>query len=144
MSRVVSLRFKEDQMQRLTRIARRMGRTPSEAGAMLIEEALRRSEFAFVDFRDSTVGRQAYVQGSSLAVWEVVFVARDYGMDAAKTAEHLGWPLAKVQAALNYADAYPDEIAAALDDNDAYDFEAAKRLLPGITLIEVDASGPAP
>jgi hypothetical protein len=35
---------------------------------------LRRSEFAFVDFRDSPAGRQAYPQGSTLAVWAVLLL----------------------------------------------------------------------
>ena len=34
------------------------------------------SEYALIDFRDSVVGRQAYMQGSSLAVWEVMMIAR--------------------------------------------------------------------
>ena len=43
-----------------------------------MEEGLRRSEFAYIDFRDSAAGRQAYMQGSSLAVWEVAMLLRDY------------------------------------------------------------------
>lgn len=89
------------------------------------------AEFAFIQFRDSIVGRQAYVQGTGLAVWEVVFVARAYGMDVARAAEHLEWPENKVQAALNYAAAYPDEIQAALEDNDK-DFDELARMLPGL------------
>jgi len=42
----------------------------SDASARLVEEGLRRSEFAFLDFADSPAGRQAYMQGSTLAVWE--------------------------------------------------------------------------
>src|SRR5204863_2574579 len=90
---------------RLGRMARQLGRTARETGALLIEEGLRRSEFAFIDFRDSPVGRQAFIQGSSLAVWEVVWIARSYLGDAEKTAAHLEMPLAKVKAALNYATA---------------------------------------
>lgn len=60
--------------KRLKRIANRHGWTPSEASARLVEEGLRRSEFAFLDFHDSAAGRQAYIQGSTLAVWEVVLL----------------------------------------------------------------------
>jgi hypothetical protein len=130
MSQVVSMRLKEGQMERLRRVARRLGLTPSETSARLVEEALRRGEFAFIDFRDSAVGRQAYVHGSSLAVWEVVMVAQCYGLDAERTAEHLCWPVVRVQAALNYAQAFPEEIDAAIRDNDAMDFEALSRMLP--------------
>src|SRR5436305_881728 len=121
MSQVVSMRLQDSQIQRLRRMARRLGRTPSETCTLLVEEALRRSEFAFLDFRDSPVGRQAYIQGTRVAVWQIVQAARSYGMDGARTAEHFRWPAARVQAALNYAAAYPDEIEAAIHDNDALD-----------------------
>ena len=65
---VISSRLEPDQGKRLARKAKQLGRTPSETGALLIEEGLRRDEFAFLDFRDSPVGRQSYVQGSTLAV----------------------------------------------------------------------------
>jgi uncharacterized protein (DUF433 family) len=131
-SSVVSVRVSEDQAERLQRKARQLGRTTSETSAMLLDESLRRDEFAFIDFRDSAIGRQAYVQGSRLAVWQVVSLARTYGRHVAKTAAHLGWPTAKVQAALNYAAAFPDEIEDALRDSQASGFEKLSRLLPEI------------
>lgn len=130
MSQVVSLRLKDNQMERLRKVARRMGRTPAEVSGLLLEEGLREVEFASIEFRDSSVGRQAYIKGSSLAVWEVVMIAQDYDLDAARTAGHLDWPDFKVQAALNYAAAFPAEINDAIADNDAYDFETLRRLLP--------------
>ncbi len=135
-SRVVSLRLREGQVERLQRLARQMGRTASETAAILVEEALRRGEFAFIEFRDSPVGRQAYVSGSSLAVWEVAMVARSYGGDVARVAEHLGWPAVKVQAALQYVAAYPQEIAAAVRDNDA-GIERLGRMLPSLDIFTV-------
>src|ERR687887_152608 len=88
-SKVISLRLKDDQVQRLERAARRLGRSPSEAAALLLEESLRQREFAFIEFRDSPVGRQAYLQGTRLTVWQVVSLARTYGGDVAQTAAHL-------------------------------------------------------
>src|SRR5690242_2834004 len=111
---VVSMRLPSESGERLKRMANRHGWTPSDASARLVEEGLRRSEFAFIDFRDSAAGRQGYIQGSSLAVWEVMLIARSYKNDAAGTAKHLDWPEAKVQAAFNYARAFPQEIASAL------------------------------
>lgn len=132
MSRVVSMRIEDDQMERLSKVAGKLGRTPAGASALLLEEALRRGEFAFIDFRDSPAGRQAYIQGSGLAVWEVIFVARSYEMSVSETADHLGWPVAKVQAALDYACAYAQEIDQAIRENDATDFAALSRMLPGV------------
>jgi hypothetical protein len=95
-----------------------------------VEEGLRRSEFAFLDFRDSSVGRQAYLQGSTLAVWEVMLLLRSYKGNVAAVAKHLRWPEAKVRAALNYAEAFPDEINQDLTENDSTGFETLKRMLP--------------
>jgi hypothetical protein len=138
MSRVLSLRLKDEQMARLTRLARRLDRTPSETAARLLEEALRMSEFAMIEFRDSPVGRQAYVAGSRLAAWQVAWLARAYDGNPARVAEHLQWPLIKVQAGLEYCKAFPQEIQEALDDNDAIDFVQLKRLLPQLELFTVD------
>src|SRR4051812_23290536 len=81
LSRVISMRFQDNQVERLGRLARRLGRTPSEASVLLVEEALREEEFGYIDFRNSPGGRQAYVKGTTLAVWEVVQVAASYAMD---------------------------------------------------------------
>jgi hypothetical protein len=131
-STVISLRLPAGSTERLKRMALRHGWTASDTSARLVEEGLRRSEFALIDFRDSPVGRQAYMQGSTLAVWEVAMLARDYQGDLAAIAKHLEWPEAKVAAALNYAEAFPEEIAAALAENDSVTFDDLKRMLPKI------------
>jgi hypothetical protein len=114
-------------------MASRLGWTASDASARLVEEGLRRSEFAFLDFRDSAAGRQAYVQGSTLAVWEVLLLVRSYKADVSAVAAHLRWPEAKVQAAMNYARAFPEEVEGALSENAEVDFEALRRMLPQLT-----------
>jgi hypothetical protein len=130
---VISMRLPAESGTRLKRMANRHGWTPSDASARLVEEGLRRSEFAFVDFRDSPAGRQAYIQGSTLAVWEVLFLVQSYKADVSAVARHLKWPEAKVQAAVNYAKAFPEEIEGALSENAATDFETLKRMLPQAT-----------
>lgn len=130
MSQVISIRLGDNQAERLGRLARRFGRSRGETGALLIEEALRMSEYAFVDFRDSTVGRQAYMQDSSLAVWEVIMIVRAYDGNSERSARHLQWPTYRVQAAINYAAAFPGEINAAIADNEAYDAARVSRMLP--------------
>lgn len=127
---VVSMRLPTESGNRLKRLAKRHGWTASDASARLVEEGLRRSEFAFIDFRDSAAGRQAYIQGSSLAVWEVMLLVRSYKGNAAAVAKHLEWPEAKVQAAANYAKAFPEEVESVLAENAATDFERLKRMLP--------------
>src|ERR1700746_3265427 len=130
---VISMRLPAESGNRLKRMANRHGWRPSDASARLVEEGLRRSEFAYIDFRDSGAGRQAYIQGSSLAVWEILLLVQSYRGDVSAVARHLKWPEAKVQAAINYAKAFPEEIEGALSENAATDFEALKRMLPQAT-----------
>src|SRR5262245_59174951 len=130
---VISMRLPAESGNRLKRMATRHGWTPSDASARLVEEGLRRSEFAFIDFRDSAVGRQAYIQGSTLAVWEVALLLRSYKGDVAAVAKHLQWPEAKVQAAVNYSEAFAEEIEEALSENATAGFDTLKRMLPGTT-----------
>jgi predicted alpha-1,6-mannanase (GH76 family) len=132
-SMVVSMRLPAESGKRLKRMAHRHGWTASDASARLVEEGLRRSEFGFIDFRDSPAGRQAYVQGSTLAVWEVMLLVRSYKKDVSAVARHLRWPEVKVQAAVNYAGAFSGEISEAMAENDATDFETLKRMLPQAT-----------
>ncbi len=129
-SMVLSMRLPVESGQRLKRMANQHGWTASDASARLVEEGLRRSEFAFIDFRDSPAGRQACLQGSSLAVWEVMLLVRSYKENSAAVARHLQWPEAKVRAAMNYAQAFPAEIEQAISENDRVDFKTLQRLLP--------------
>src|ERR1019366_7960649 len=109
-STVISMRLPAASGKRLKRMANRHGWTASDASARLVEEGLRRSEFAFIDFRDSPAGRQTYIQGSSLAVWEIMILIRSHAGDAGALAKHLNWPPMKVQAAIHYAEAFAEEI----------------------------------
>jgi hypothetical protein len=129
------MRIPRESGKGLRRIATRHGWTASDASARLVEEGLRRAEFVFIDFRDSAAARQAYIQGSTLAVWEVIVLLRSYKSDASAVAKHLAWPEAKVRAAVHYGEAFPDEIEAALSENSAVDFATLKRLLPQATRV---------
>ncbi len=129
-STVISMRLPAESSHRLKRLARRHGWTPSDASARLVEEGLRRAEFAFIDFRDSAAGRQACIQGSSLAIWEVILLLQSYKSDIPSVAQHLGWPEAKVAAAANYAQAYPGEIDEALAEQNAIGLSQLTRMLP--------------
>src|SRR5271165_3637443 len=132
-STVLSMRLSVESGKRLKRMANRHGWTPSDASARLVEEGLRRSEFAFIDFRDSSAGRQACIQGSILAVWEIMLLVRSYQGNVPAVAKHLRWPEAKVQAAVNYAEVFPEEIEEAISENEAADFKKLKRMLPEAT-----------
>ena len=130
MPRSIHLDLPDDQADALDRVAAALHKDPHEAGALLMGEALRHEQFPHVEFRDSAMGRQACVVGSSLAVWEVVMVAESHGLDPAQTASHLRWPLSRVETVLAYARAYPEEIARSLAENRAVTPEDVRRLLP--------------
>ena len=137
MSKVVSTRLAELTEARLRKLARRLGKTPSETGAMLIEESLRQREFTWIEFRDSALGRQAYLKNSNLAVWQVMMLAEEYEQDLSKIASHLQKPIAWVKAAFNYQEAYPEEIDWAIKDAEASNYTTLKRLLPQIELLSI-------
>jgi len=141
MSKVVSTRLKDETFQRLSRIARILDKTPSDTVATLVEESLREIEFASIEFRSSPLGRQAFMQSSSLAVWEVINIAQQYQMDAKKVAAHFERPIEWVKAAFNYAEAYPEEINFAIEDHQAITFTDLKRLLPNIEVFSVSNEG---
>ncbi len=136
---VLSLRLPPERTESLKRLARRFDRSIAEIAARLVEEGLRREEFAMIEFRDSPVGRQAYLEGTRVAVWQVVNLARAYADDIKKTARHLTWPISKVRAALNYAGAFPEEVEHALEDSRSHDFTRLSRLMPALERIEVPA-----
>jgi len=126
----IDIEMPDEQAARLDRFAMSVRKSPREATAQLIEEGLRHAEFPAVEFRDSDSGRQAYVVGSSLAVWEVVMTDESYGRSAEQTAAHLRWPLTRVEPVLAYARTYQQEIAAALQENRSVSPANLQRLLP--------------
>ena len=98
-------------------------------GAQFIEESMREAEFSSIEFRDSVMGRLAYMKDSNLAVWEVIMIAKDHNMDAVHVTDYFERPHAWVNAAFNYYEAYPDEIDPLVEDCQSMTFEKLKRLL---------------
>lgn len=74
----------------------------------VIEKSLE-TEFPGISFRDSLSGREAYLTGHRIAVWEVLAVHDETG-SIPKTAAYFGWPRVVVARALAYAKAFSDEV----------------------------------
>src|SRR6266571_707518 len=74
----------------------------------VIEKSLE-NEFPGISFRDSLSGREAYVTGHRVAVWEVVEVHAETKY-IKKTADHFRWLPVLVKRALAYASAFPEEL----------------------------------
>lgn len=109
--------------------------TISTLSYMFIEESLRQSEFAYIEFRNSPVGRQAYMKNSNLAVWQVIMLRQELNNDVVKIANHLQKSTTWVQAAFNYLEAYTSEIDLAIQDDLATGYTTIKRLLPQTELL---------
>lgn len=139
MSQVVSLRLPDETAERLKVNARRTGRTLNEAAARSIEEWLRQEEFADIEFRNFNGERHVCLKGA-LPLWQLIMVAKDYKMDAEKTAAHFRFPLHRVKAAFHYYESYPKEIDQAIDDNNSVTFDTLKRLLPQLEAITIPQS----
>ncbi len=76
-----------------------------------MKERALEEEFPGIGFRDSVAGREAYVLGHRVAVWEVLEVYRE-AKSITGTANHFGWPDYLVKCALAYARHFPQEIGA--------------------------------
>jgi hypothetical protein len=126
----IHIEMPDEQAARLDRFAMSVHKSPREATAQLVEEGLRHAEFPAVEFRDSDSGRQAYVVGSSLAVWEVVMIDESYDHNAEQTAAHLRWPLTRLEPVLAYARMHQREIADALEENRSVSSPDLQRSLP--------------
>jgi len=75
----------------------------------VIEKSLE-TEFPGISFRESLSGREAYLTGRRVAVWEVLAVHHE-ARSIEQTAAHFGWPRILVKRALAYARAFPEEIS---------------------------------
>jgi nitrogenase molybdenum-iron protein alpha/beta subunit len=135
MSQTITLRLPDETAKWLKDWARRAGRSVNELGTTLFEEARRMTEFAEIEFRTFNGERHACIKGQ-LQVWQLIMVARDYGMDIEKTAAHFGWPAWKVQAGINYYEAFPEEIDRAIAENNVGP-EKLKRLFPHLQVIDI-------
>ncbi|MEW6154558.1 MAG: hypothetical protein AB1673_11310 [Actinomycetota bacterium] len=107
----------EEQTQKLVEAeARRTRRTKSAVVEAFTEETARTRRFAGIAFRGDDARRRAWVIGTGLDVWEIIQMLEDFGSaDALVASSSLS--LAQVRLAVNYRDAYPDEVDAAVADN---------------------------
>jgi len=107
---VQSCRLEKEEAALLSRQAKRRHLDVSTLSRLYLKEKALEEEYPGLGFRDSVGGREAYVLGHRVAVWEVVAVY-DETKTIAKTAGHFRWTPALVRCALAYAKAYPNAVA---------------------------------
>jgi hypothetical protein len=98
----------------VTKQARAARTSKSDLVARYVIEKSLETEFPGISFRDSLSGREAYLTGHRVAVWEVLTVYEDT-RSVEKTARHFHWPRVLVNRVLAYAKAFPEEINRARD-----------------------------
>jgi len=106
---VQSCRIEEDHAALLARQAKRRHLEVSTLSSLYLKEKALEEEFPGIGFRDGAGGREAYVLGHRVAVWEVADVLREV-KTIAKTAEHFRWPPALVRCAVAFAKAFATDI----------------------------------
>src|SRR5438552_8619353 len=106
----LGVRMPKSTCETIRRISASRGRTPSDLLAEYAEEISSMHRFCHIEFRDTPLGRMAYVEGTRSAVWLVCDLVRQNDGDVRKTGKLHGWPETKVRAAVNYGKAYRDEI----------------------------------
>jgi hypothetical protein len=111
MSTVVqSCRIKKGDAALLSRQAKRRHVEVSTLSSLYLSEKALEEEYPGIGFRDSIGGREAYILGHRVAVWEVLGVYKEAG-SVAKTAGYFSWPEHLVRCALAFARAFPERIA---------------------------------
>ena len=108
---VMTLRLPAPVAKGVERLAARFGHKPSQLGARLVEEGLRRRDHPQIDLRETSAGRVAYIGGTRFAVYWVARTVRKR-RDVAEFAQEYEVPVERVRAALAYAEAFPEEIEA--------------------------------
>ena len=103
-------RLPKDVSERLRHYADRRRISASAAAVELLDEALRMEAHPGIDFRWTPLGRQAFVTGTGLSVWELYHVWLDHGGKTKRVLRnypHL--KAAQVNVAVTYAKAHVHE-----------------------------------
>src|SRR5215213_10097524 len=107
---VQSCRIDKEDAARLSRQARRRHLEVSTLSSLYLKEKALEEEFPGIGFRDSAAGREAYVLGHRVAVWEVQDVYRET-KSIARAADHFSWPDYLVKCALAFVREHSEEIS---------------------------------
>lgn len=129
MSTQINIELEAEQHARLRHAAREMDQTP-DAAAALVEEGLRLREFPGIHFRDTGIGRQAFVPGLRLPIYFLAELAREVANDIDAIMEYYGISADAVTVSLAYARAHTAEIDRAIADNLAAEDALVASLTP--------------
>jgi uncharacterized protein (DUF433 family) len=139
MSTTVNVELTDAQMAWLEQEAKRLDRSMEATIGIYLEQLRRESDFHDIEFRDTVIGRQAYLRGTRLKIWMIADIHDAYDGDFAKTEEHLNIPRTRIEAALAYAAAFSSEIEEAIAGN-SRTADELRALIPNLEVFTVDAT----
>ena len=105
-----NIRLPGDLAEEIRDSAQRHRTTATSVAARLIEEGIRGERFPGIDFRWAPTGRQPYLTGTGLTVWEAEMIWRHHDRDIARILKN--YPHLRpeqIQAAAAYARRYAGE-----------------------------------
>jgi hypothetical protein len=136
----LSIRIPQQTRRWLERFAKRRG-SAGMAATRILEEARRREDFPAVEFRDTPLGRVAYVQGTRVQVAFIYGqVARDPRLTPNQLAESFSWPLWKARGVLAYLSEFEAECRQEWEDLEASELASLRRMLPQMENKEVSVA----
>lgn len=119
MADTFTLRIPDDTQRRLKERATGVDTPPRTLAQRYVEEGLRMDEHPGVFFADGPTGRRARLFGTGADVWEVIATVKDNDGDESAAADYLDLPVAMVRSAITYYAAFPAEIDALIERNQA-------------------------
>lgn len=103
-------RLPKEVSDRLRSYAERRRISASAAAVELLDEALRMESFPGIDFRWTAIGRQPFVIGTGLTVWELYHVWIDHGRNVQRVRKNFPHLTpAQVSSAASYVQAFANE-----------------------------------
>jgi hypothetical protein len=132
----ISLRIKAEVKRELEQIARRFGTTAATLGADYLTQGVRTSAHPSIEFRQTPIGRMAYVRGVRLPVWLALDTIEECKGEVSKAARLLSLPVLLLNSAIAYAKAFPEEIAADREAGHA-SLDDLERLVPNHSFLRV-------
>jgi uncharacterized protein (DUF433 family) len=110
-SQATTLELPDDVRAAIESAGRESGRDFASLAVEMLTEAIKMRQHPGIVFADEPAGRRARIAGTGIDVWEVVREYRANGGDLATLRQAFHWLQERqLQAALRYAEAYPDEI----------------------------------
>jgi uncharacterized protein (DUF433 family) len=124
----IGVRMSAETSRIIKQISARQRRTPSDLLSEYAEEVARQHQFCYLEFRSTPSGRIAYIEGTRSPVWLIADLVRQNSGSIKKTAKLHEWAESKVRAAVNYAEAFADEIEPFIKEAASVTLEDLRRL----------------